>query len=132
MLTSRNPTCVLRALAVGTITALLLAAASTAQEMPAAEKEKVEALIKHLEGLKDAKFVRNDVEYDAQTAAKFVRGKWEANAAGIKTAKDFVEKAASVSSTTGKPYLIRFKDGKEVKSRDYLLAELEKLQKSDQ
>jgi hypothetical protein len=98
-----------------------------AQELPAPEKEKVEALIKHLEGLKDAKFVRNGVEYDAATAAKFVRGKWDANAAQIKTAKDFIEKAASVSSTSGKPYLIRFKDGKEVKSRDYLLAELEKL-----
>jgi hypothetical protein len=114
--------------------ALLLAAfgAAQAEEMPAAEKEKVEALIKHLEGLKDAKFVRNGVEYDAATAAKFVRGKWEANAAEIKTAKDFIEKAASVSSTSGKPYLIRFKDGKEVKSREYLLAALEKLEKSDQ
>jgi hypothetical protein len=111
---------------------LLLAVlgSAPAQEMPAPEKEKVEALIKHLEGLKDAKFVRNGTEYDAATAAKFVRGKWEANAAEIKSAKDFIEKAASVSSTTGKPYLIRFKDGKEVKSRDYLLAELEKLEKS--
>ena len=68
------------------------------------------------------------MEYDAATAAKFVRGKWEASAAEIKTAKDFIEKAASISSTTGKPYLIRFKEGKEVKSRDYLLAELEKLE----
>jgi len=32
-----------------------------------------------------------------------------------------------VSSTTGKAYLIRFKDGKEFKSRDYLLGELKKL-----
>ena len=111
---------------------LLLAVlgSAPAQEMPPPEKEKVEALIKHLEGLKDAKFVRNGTEYDAATAAKFVRGKWEANAAEIKSAKDFIEKAASVSSTTGKPYLIRFKDGKEVKSRDHLLAELEKLEKS--
>jgi hypothetical protein len=101
-----------------------------AQQNPATEKQKIEALITHVEQLKDAKFVRNDTEYDAKTAARFLRGKWEANAAGIKTAKDFIEKAASTSSTTGKPYLIRFKDGKEVKSGDYLLAELKKLEKS--
>jgi len=34
---------------------------------------------------------------------------------------------ASTSSTTGRPYLIRFKDGNEIKSGDYLLLELEKL-----
>jgi hypothetical protein len=101
-----------------------------AQEKPATEKEKIEALIKHVEGMKDAKFVRNDQEYDAKTAAKFLRAKWEASAAEVKTAKDFIEKVASVSSTTGKPYLIRSKDGKEMKSGDYLLAELKKLEKS--
>jgi hypothetical protein len=100
------------------------------QEMPAAEKQNVEALIKHVEETKGAKFVRNGQEYDAKTAAKFLRSKWEANAAEIKTAKDFIAKAASVSSTTGKPYLIRFKDGKEIKSGEYLLAELRKLEKA--
>jgi hypothetical protein len=100
-----------------------------AAEKPKTEKQKIEALIKHVEELKDAKFVRNDTEYDAKTAARFLRGKWEANEDEIKTAKDFVEKAASVSSTTGKPYLIRFKEGKEVKSGEYLLDELKKLEK---
>jgi hypothetical protein len=38
------------------------------------------------------------------------------------------KKLASVSSTTGKPYLIRFGNGREVKSSDYLLAELKKLE----
>jgi hypothetical protein len=93
------------------------------------EKQKIEALIKQVENLKDAVFVRNDKEYDAKTAAKFMRGKWEANDSQIKTAMDFIEKAASVSSTSGKPYLIRFKDGKEIKSGDYLREELKKLEK---
>lgn len=122
-----------RFLAMGVGLALFLATALLsvqAQEKLATEKQKIEALIKHVEGIKDAKFVRNDTEYDAKTAAKFLRGKWESNEAEIKTAKDFIEKAASVSSTTGKPYLIRFKDGKEMKSSEYLLAELKKLEKS--
>jgi len=54
----------------------------------------------------------------------------ESNETEIKTAKDFIDKAASVSSTSGKPYLIRVKGSKEVKSGDYLHAELKKLEKS--
>lgn len=96
------------------------------------EKQKIEALIKHVEQIKDAKFVRNDTEYDAKTAATFLRRKWEANERDVKTAKDFIEKVASVSSTTGKPYMIRLKDGKEMKSGEYLLGELKKLEKSPQ
>lgn len=103
-----------------------------AAEKPATEKEKIEALIKHLEGLKDATFIRNGRDYNAKTAARFLRGKWDANEKEIKTASDFIEKAASVSSTTGKPYLIRFKDGREVKCGDYLRDELKKFSQPPQ
>ena len=98
-----------------------------AAEKPLTEKEKIEALIKHLEGLKEATFIRNGSDYDARTAAKFLRGKWKAREKAIKTASDFIENVASVSSTTGKPYVIRFKDAREVKSGDYLKDELKKL-----
>lgn len=93
------------------------------------EKEKIEALILHVEGLKDASFVRNGRSYDAKSAGKFLRSKWNANTKEIKSAADFIGKAASVSSTSNKPYLIRFKDGKEVKCGEYLQAELAKLEK---
>lgn len=106
-----------------TVGPLLLGAA----EKPLTEKEKIEALIKHVEGLKDATFIRNDRDYNAKTAAQFLRRKWDANEKQIKTAADFIDKAASVSSTTGKPYMIRFKDGREVKCGDYLKDELKKL-----
>jgi len=124
---------VARILTAGGGLALALAVAlnpARAQETGKTEKQKIEALIKHVEGLDGAKFVRNDKEYDAKSAARFLRGKWEADEAGIKTAKDFVDKAASVSSSSGKAYLIRLKDGKEVKSGEYLLAELKKLEKA--
>lgn len=122
-----------RILAVSLGLALLPATALNAargHERPAAETRKIESLIKHVEDLKDAKFIRNGKEYDAKAAAKFLRGKWETDGAAIRTAKDFVEKTASVSSTTGRPYLIRLKGGEEVNSGDYLLAELKKLEKS--
>lgn len=42
--------------------------------------------------------------------------------------KDFIEKIASKSSTSGKPYLIRFNDGREVQGGEYLRAKLAKLE----
>lgn len=122
--------CRVEVMATLVATAFAIGAASlgAVEEKPATEKQKIEALIKHVEGLKDAVFVRNGSEYSAKNAAKFLRGKWDSNKAKIKTAKDFIEKAASESSTSGKPYLIRFKDGKETKSGAYLTAELRKIE----
>jgi len=101
-------------------------------DAPQTEPQKIEALIRHVESLENAKFVRNGTEYDAKTAGQFLRGKWKAQEVNVKTAKDFIEKVASQSSTTGKPYLIKLKDGREVKSSEYLTAELKKLESSDE
>ena len=98
-----------------------------AQTLPNSEKQKIETLIKQVANLKDAKFVRNGSAYNADSAAIFLRRKWEANESEVKTARDFIDKVASFSGTSGKPYLIRFKDGGEIKSRDFLLAQLKNL-----
>jgi uncharacterized protein DUF5329 len=99
-----------------------------AQNLPKSEKQKIEALIKEVANLKDAKFVRNGSTYNAGSAATFLRRKWGANESEVKTARDFIDKVASFSGTSGEPYLIRFKDGDEIKSRDFLLAQLKKLE----
>jgi hypothetical protein len=98
-----------------------------AQNLPNSEKQKIETLIKQVANLKDAKFVRNGSAYNADNAAVFLRRKWEANEPEVKTARDFIDKVASFSGTSGKPYVIRFKDGGEMKSRDFLLSQLKKL-----
>jgi hypothetical protein len=90
------------------------------------EKVKIEALISHVENLKGAKFIRNGKAYEPKDAAKFLRGKWESKDKEIKTAADFIGKVATVSSTTGKPYLIKLSDGREVKCGEYLKGELDK------
>ncbi len=59
---------------------------------------------------------------------RFLRGKWDANKADVKTVRDFIDKVATKSGTSGKPYLMRFSDGKEIPSREFLLAELKKLE----
>jgi Family of unknown function (DUF5329) len=98
------------------------------QNLAAPEQQKIEALIQHVGNLKDAKFVRNGAVYEPATAARFLRGKWDANKADVKTVGDFIDKVATKSGTSGKPYLIRFQDGKEIKSRDYLLGELKRIE----
>ena len=88
-------------------------------------------MIKRVENLKDAKFIRNDSTHDAKTAAKFLRGKWQAHEKEIKTVVDFIEKVASFSSTSGKPYVIRFKSTGDVQSGEYLKQELKKLEQAE-
>jgi len=107
---------------------LPLAPFVAAEDLPVTEKQKIETLINQVKSLKDAKFVRNGRSYSADNAATFLKGKWDANAADMTSAQDFVDRIASFSGTSGKPYLIRFQDGKEIKCRDYLLGELKRIE----
>lgn len=98
-----------------------------AEGLPTGEKQKIEALIKQVAALKDATFIRNGSGYNATTAVTFLQAKWAVNAANVKTAREFIDNIASISGI-GKPYLIRLKDGREMIGRDFLLAELKKLE----
>ena len=109
------------------VAAALLLSGAIAGAASDDETRKIQALLAGVERM-DATFVRNGKTYDAKTAAEFLRRKWKANDADVATAKDFIEKIAGKSSTSGKPYLIRFKDGREVQSGEYLRAELAKLE----
>ena len=106
---------------------LALAPWLRAEGLPAEEKTRIEALLTHVAELSDAKFIRNGKEYDAKSAARFLRRKWEANEKQIHSAQSFIKVAATQSSTTGKPYLIRFKDGTTTPCAEYLTARLAKL-----
>ena len=101
-----------------------------AESISPGEKQKIEALLKYVGEMKDTKFLRNGSTYDPKTAATFLRRKWAANASAVKTAREFIDKIATVSGTSGKPYLIRFKDGSEAKTGDVLLAALQKFETS--
>jgi hypothetical protein len=98
------------------------------ETIASSEKQKIEALIRRVAASKYLIFVRNGTPYDAATAAAFLRRKWEANDSKVKTARGFIDKIASTSSTSGKPYLIRLDDGGEIKSKDFLLAELQRIE----
>jgi len=100
-----------------------------ADQKPGSEADKIERLIKHIEGLSAASFIRNGSDYDSRTAARFLRGKWQREEKKITTVTDFIDKVGTKSSTSGKPYLIRFKDGREIPCADYLREILAKQEK---
>jgi hypothetical protein len=101
--------------------------AGLAAELPVDERTRIERLIQGIEQLTDAQFVRNGRAYDAATAGTFLRRKWASREDQVHSAADFIVHVASSSSTTGRPYLIRFPDGREVPCGDYLRAELRRL-----
>ena len=113
---------------------LAISSSASAADKPAptpasGEKAKIEALLKNLESLKDASFIRNDTALPPKDAAALMRKKWESMSDEIKTATDFIDKIMTASSSGAKkPYVIRYKDGKETKCADYLKAELKKLE----
>ena len=113
-----------RVIALAAAVALATVAAVAADE--AATRE-IEALIASVDGLTDAIFVRNGEVYSAASAARFLREKWRSRQSEVHTAEDFVDRIASFSSTTGKPYRIRFADRREIESAAFLRGELAKL-----
>jgi hypothetical protein len=92
------------------------------------ETQKIETLISTVNDLKDATFIRNGKEYDCKAAADHMRTKWSYAGDKIHTAQEFIEQIASKSSQSGKPYLIRFGDGREVKSSEFLTEALDRLE----
>lgn len=103
-------------------------ATCAAAEQPLTESDKIELLLHLIDGMQDVVFIRNGHEYDCHAAAKHLRTKWKAQLAVIKTARDFVLHLASRSSLSGKPYLLRWKNGQLQTSESFLLLELKKIE----
>jgi hypothetical protein len=63
----------------------------------------------------DATFIRNGQKHTPQEAANHIKAKYEHFKNEIKTPDDFIRLSASKSLLTGKPYLVRTPDGKEMR-----------------
>jgi hypothetical protein len=92
------------------------------------EQQKIDALIGSVEHLPGAVFIRNGTEYDGAKAAAHLRTKLGYAGKRITTAEQFIDKLATASSMTGKPYLIRFADGHTVESAVFFRDQLKRLQ----
>lgn len=99
-------------------------------EMPPAytEKEKINMLIARVENLQGARFDRNGSLYSAERAATYLRTKWRRAGNSVHTARDFIDKIGSRSSTTGNYHYIVYANGTRMRLRDFLLKELEEIE----
>ncbi len=87
------------------------------------EQEKIYYLLDKIEE-SGAIFVRNGAEHTSKKAREHLELKLQRGAKYAKTAEDFIENLASKSSFTGESYTMKFPDGKEVKSGDWLREQL--------
>ncbi|KAA9326051.1 DUF5329 family protein [Adhaeribacter soli] len=92
------------------------------------ESEKVSRLIAYVRNMQGAVFIRNGKEYTPAKAADHLEKKYKKHRKKVDTARQFVEKLASESSS-GKPYLIRFSDGRTVDLAELLDKELDRIEK---
>ena len=115
-------------LGIGWLILALCSGFASASDLPSAEKKKIEVLIFEVERMTDAVFIRNGKQYSAELAGEFLRRKWKSRRSEVHSAADFIDKVASSSSTTGKPYSIRWSDGKERLSAEFFRAKLSLLE----
>jgi len=111
--------------------ALLLAAvAALAQATPSASEQKlIDTLILRVSNMKTMTFVRNGDAHNAADAAKHMQAKFDHFKDEIVTAEDFIDRCASRSEVTGKPYQVKLSDGVVRDAKEFLTAELHTLRK---
>ncbi|WP_162578679.1 DUF5329 family protein [Variovorax sp. PBS-H4] len=113
-----------RCLHIATL-ALLAAFAPLAAATPSEQEHKlIMALIAHVQGMTTMKFLRNGEPHDAGEAAEHMQAKYKHFRDEIVTAEDFIERCASRSELTGKPYMVKLADGKTHEARGFLTQEL--------
>jgi hypothetical protein len=110
--------------------AIMLASAWAAQPTDAAKGE-IAHLFSRLE-TSGCEFSRNGTWYQSQAAAAHLRKKYQylLDKGMLATAEDFIAKAASESSASGKPYQVRCNAAAPVASSEWFKAELASLRKS--
>ena len=108
---------------------LLCCALHAGAAIAATEAQKIDYLIRSVEKMSDAKFVREGVAYDAKKAAAHLRTKQRSSKGHCKTAEEFIRNCGAASSQSGKPYQIRFSNGKTMTSEAFLRQKLKEFEK---
>lgn len=91
---------------------------------PPAEDARIEFVLGTIKTLKDAHFIRNGSEYNGTEAEAHLRMKLGRAGERVQTAEQFIEGVATKSFFSGKPYQIRFADGRTVDAGPFLLEKL--------
>jgi hypothetical protein len=110
-------------LAVFTFLSLVVLAPNASAERSPVAQEEINHLIAFVEN-SGLHFIRNGSEHDAKASADHLRDKLGQAGARVKSADDFIVGVASKSYLSGKPYLVRMRDGKEQPTGPWLSEEL--------
>ncbi|HFB64180.1 MAG TPA: hypothetical protein ENJ60_01445 [Aeromonadales bacterium] len=70
-------------------------------------------------------FIRNGATHSPKEAVRHLKKKWRYYADEINTAEDFIKKAATGSSMSGKPYFIQCEKEQKIQSSQWLLKQLQ-------
>jgi Family of unknown function (DUF5329) len=92
------------------------------------EIERTQALIRIVEQLDGAVFVRNGTDYTPAEAAAHLRRKYESSSASIRTAREFIDSVATRSSFSGEEYSIRHRDGRVETASAFLNSRLSQME----
>jgi len=98
------------------------------QNLSTEEKNQIERLLNFVKK-SDCLFIRNGDKHTGKDAAKHIARKYKHFRDDIKTPEEFIELSATKSSMSGKYYQIRCVGKEEIKSKDWLLAELVEIKK---
>jgi hypothetical protein len=115
----------------GAVLALTLLVSGTtlaggADAKPMSEKEKIDALIHAVETRDDLQFIRLGEAHSGTEAARVLRTKLFYAGSRVKTADEFIDHIAS-ATLSGSTYFVRYPDGKQVPSAQFLRAELKRI-----
>ena len=86
-------------------------------------EQTIDYLLRRMETSK-ATFIRNGKEHTPADAVSHIKEKYDHFKEEIKTPEDFIRLSASKSLLTGKPYLVRTPDGKEMRLDAWLTGAL--------
>jgi len=102
---------------------LLLVAAGLLVPAHGAADEKIEDTISyllHYVATSKATFIRNGTSHTPDEAVAHIKAKYDHFKPQIKTPEDFIRLSASKSLLSGKPYLVRTAEGKEMRLDEWL------------
>ncbi len=121
-----------RSLIVGIIVSFIFGTALLADEpQPRENTGQVIASLLDFVSKSDCTFIRNGQASTGKQASAHMQSKYEHFKSQIKTPEDFIRLAATKSLQTGKPYMVKTKNGQESRCDEWLTKILEECLKND-
>lgn len=108
---------------------LLLFPAAITLAVDPLSKAEVDALIAFVR-TSDVRFIRNGKEYSGAEGADHLRDKLTKAGDRVKTTDDFINGIANKSFLSGKPYMVKFADGRTQPTGDWLRTRLAETRRS--